>query len=437
MANFLFAATPMAGHVNPSLPIVRALDECGHRVRFVTGRRFAEPVVAAGATFVPLPASLDYSEQTIEEAFPERTGLSGVRRFQWDMANIFTARRAAYVQDLQRHLDDSSADAVVADNAFGAVSLLRELGGPPVAFYGTGVLTLPSRDVAPFGLNLPPRGDRLGRLRNKTLHAAMDALLLRNTRSVADAERLSLGLPPRNRSTFDSPVAPDLYLQLSSAGFDYPRSDLPPWVHFVGFPRPAQNQWALAPAAKPTWWDEVTSASGPPLVVVTQGTVATDPDLLLRGALRGLAGENVRVIAVSGGTDPSDPGPLPANARVAAYLPFADLFPHASAVVTNGGFGTVQLALAHGAPLVVAGRSEDKAEIAARVAWSGAGLDLRTERPRPDRIRTAVREVLDQPGYAVRARRLGDSSGQDPARRAAQLLTELATRRAHPVSERQ
>jgi hypothetical protein len=42
-------------------------------------------------------------------------------------------------------------------------------------------------------------------------------------------------------------------------------------------------------------------------------------------------------------------------------------------MVTNGGYGGVQQALANGVPLVVAGDSEDKPEVAARVRWSGTG----------------------------------------------------------------
>ena len=36
-------------------------------------------------------------------------------------------------------------------------------------------------------------------------------------------------------------------------------------------------------------------------------------------------------------------------------------------MLTNGGYGGVQYALAHGVPLVVAGDTEDKPEVAARV----------------------------------------------------------------------
>jgi UDP:flavonoid glycosyltransferase YjiC (YdhE family) len=55
---------------------------------------------------------------------------------------------------------------------------------------------------------------------------------------------------------------------------------------------------------------------------------------------------------------------------------------------------------------VVAGDSEDKPEVAARVRWSGAGVDLRTGRPSPARVAEAVRRVVAQPAYAERARAL-------------------------------
>ena len=133
------------------------------------------------------------------------------------------------------------------------------------------------------------------------------------------------------------------------------------------------------------------------------------------------------VVAVTGGADPAILGPLPANARAGGYVPYGPLFRQAAAVVTNGGFGGVQLALAAGAPLVVAGKTEDKAEVAARVAWSGIGLDLRTQRPSPDALRAAVRRVLDSPSYAAKARELAARApAAEAPGRAAQLLETLA-----------
>ena len=76
---------------------------------------------------------------------------------------------------------------------------------------------------------------------------------------------------------------------------------------------------------------------------MSQGTVATDADQLIRPALAGLADQDVLVIAVTGGTDPGLLGELPANTRVERYLPFEEILPHVDVFVTNGGFGGVQL----------------------------------------------------------------------------------------------
>ena len=50
-------------------------------------------------------------------------------------------------------------------------------------------------------------------------------------------------------------------------------------------------------------------------------------------------------------------------------------------MVTNGGYSGVQHALAYGVPLIVAGDTADKAEVAARVAYNRCGIDLHTARP--------------------------------------------------------
>jgi UDP:flavonoid glycosyltransferase YjiC (YdhE family) len=164
-------------------------------------------------------------------------------------------------------------------------------------------------------------------------------------------------------------------------------------------------------------------------VVVTQGTLAND-DLgqLIGPALTGLAGEDVTVIASTGGPPvESIPAALPANAKAVTFLPFDRLLPKASVMVTNGGYGAVNHALSLGVPLVVAGDSEEKPEIAARVAWAGAGINLGTGRPSPTQIREAVRTVLKKPQYRQRAQALRAAFARHNARdEIAELVEGLA-----------
>lgn len=281
-------------------------------------------------------------------------------------------------------------------------------------------------DLAPFGLGMAPRSGPLGHLRNRAMNALVRRAVFGFSIGLMDAQRARVGLPPAGRTPMEIAAPPAAYLQMSPRGFDYPRGDLPDWVHFLGHPRsrPGGSDWT-----PPAWWDEVVRGDRP-VVVVTQGTLATDLDELVRPALAGLAGEDALVVALSAGADPAVLGPLPANARAAAYLPFGELFRHASVVVTNGGFGGVQTAIAHGVPLVVAGTTEDKVEVSARVAWSGTGVNLKTNTPTPAAVRDGVRRVLAEPAFAARARALRDEAGDgDPAERAARLLEAIAARK--------
>jgi UDP:flavonoid glycosyltransferase YjiC (YdhE family) len=154
------------------------------------------------------------------------------------------------------------------------------------------------------------------------------------------------------------------------------------------------------------WWNDLDKARS--IVLVTQGTLTND-DLgqLVGPTLTALADEDLMVIATTGGPPvESIPVGLPANARAAAFLPFDRLLPKVSVMVTNGGYGAVNHALSLGVPLVVAGDSEEKPEIAARVAWAGAGINLRTGRPSAMQLREAVRAVITNPQYRQRAQTL-------------------------------
>ncbi len=123
------------------------------------------------------------------------------------------------------------------------------------------------------------------------------------------------------------------------------------------------------------------------LVGPTLAALANEPDLL--------------VVATAGGRPiEAIPGPIPANARLASYLPFEWALAKADVLVTNGGYGSVNQAMSFGVPLVAAGLTEDKADVNVRVAWSGVGINLATNTPTPQALRNAVRAVLDQAGLS-------------------------------------
>ena len=165
-------------------------------------------------------------------------------------------------------------------------------------------------------------------------------------------------------------------------------------------------------------------------MLVTQGTLATDPDNLLRPAISALADQDVLVIATSGGPDPETvlaARDRPANVRIEPFVPFTELLPLVDVMITNGGYGGVQMALAYGVPLVGAGTTEDKMEVNARAAHSGAGVSLKVDRPTSSQVLSGVRTVLDDPAYRARARLLQQAYARyGGARRAAAIVAGTA-----------
>lgn len=428
MSRFIFATMPQAGHTVPALPIARALVERGHSVRWHTGIAFAARIAETGAVYVPM-SEYDSSVDGLDAMFPERLNRKGIGRLKYDLAEMFPATVRGQLTDLQTLLADEPADVLVGDLGLLAGPILQELGGPPFAAVGITVVTYPDPNLAPFGPGLRPTTGRFGRVRNRVLTLAIRNLLFRPLFDAINEIRLENGLPEAEEVGMGYPSHAELFLQLSTAGFEYPRQ-VPEILRYVGPTRPASS----GDFEPPDWWPQIESADRP-VVLVTQGTVTTAGDELLRPTLDALANQDVLVVAVTGGPDPAELGPVPANARVERFLPFDRLLPLVDVYITNGGFGGVQMALSHGIPMVAAGKTEDKAEVSARIGYSGVGINLKTQHPTADQVRVAVRQLLADPRYAEAARRIqAEINGSGREDHAAELLEQLAKRRT-PVSQ--
>jgi UDP:flavonoid glycosyltransferase YjiC (YdhE family) len=421
MARILVATVPLTGHVQPMRLVVKELVARGHDVRWYGARKFRAAIEATGARFAAMRAAPDWDDADVEAALPVLRGKRGLARVKLQLREMFVAPMIAQLRDLEALVDDEPADAILADSAHLGAALLHERRHIAWASLGISALVMPSPDVAPFGSAMPPeRGSRF-------LNWLIFRVVFGDVNRALRRARAGAGVPPGTGTYFDV-WSPQLFLQPTVEAFEYPRRDLPPHLHFIGPLVPRE-----APTTLPAWWSELEDARRErrPVVLVTQGTLATDPRELIAPALRALARDPVLVIATLGGGDRALVGEVPGNARVEAFVPYEALLPHVSVMVTNGGYGGVQMALRHGVPLVVAGGSEEKPEIAARVRWCGAGLDLRTGRPRPSRVRRAVQRVLADERFRLRARQIAsEMERHDAPREATQLLEALITTRA-------
>jgi MGT family glycosyltransferase len=435
MARFIIAATALPGHVSPLLGIAHHLVGLGHEVVVHTASPFREKAEATGARFVPFRSEIDLDYRRIDEHVPGyRETQPGPERMMFGLKHFVCDAMLGQKAGLEEILSGFPADAIVADTVFaGTVPMLlgpRE-ARPAVVTLGITALAATSVDTAFFGSGLPPSSTPEGRARNISMHRTMQALCAGMQQGFDDT-LASIGCPPLPDFMFDSFITlPDCYLQLTGESFEYPRSDLPETVRFVG-PLLAPPTKAFDP---PGWWADLDG--GRPVVLATQGTLANeDFGQLIGPTLTGLAGEDVLVIATTGGPPvEAIPVPIPANGRATVFAPYDRLLPKVDVFVTNGGYGSVNYALSLGVPIVVAGDTEEKPEIAARVAWSGAGINLGTGQPRPEQIRDAVRAVLSDPRYRRRAQAMqADFARCDARREIAAILEDLVPRQQRRAS---
>lgn len=416
----------MGGHVTPMCAVGAALVARGHQVRVLTGARFRAEVEGSGMTFVAWPAPADYDDRDLNGSFPGRAHLRGVKAVRFDMSNLFARPMGDQFAAISAALEREAVGAIVCELTITGLipMLVGNAPRPPIHVLGCTPLPVTGRDTFPYGLGLEPPATPAAKLRARVMTVMAKKVILSGVQRELDAQlrgRALAGMPVFFTDWF---VLADRFWQLSVEGFEYPRSDLADNVRFAG---PLLGH---VRGEAPGWWDDLDGSR--PVVHVTQGTVDNhDFSKLIGPTLMGLADHDVVTVVTTGGRALNAlPSPLPDNVRCATFIPYHLLLPKVDVMVTNGGYGGVQYAITHGVPLVVAPEREDKPDVAARVAWSGIGLNLKTGRPTADTVARAVTRVLGDPSYRGAARRLAsEARGYDAL---ASIVAELESTGAPP-----
>ncbi len=362
----LFVAPPFAGHLDRLVPLMQAAQGADHAVRVLTGHARL-PVLRAHGIEAAAPPSLPPGAlEHLAEGFGRLHGRphAGLAQLRANLRLV-----PPLIDDLCADIRRWRADVVVADS----VALMA---GPAAARTGIPWITMlasplslhtPWGTPSFFGGWTPPRSWP-GRVRDAAGRAAHHAL-----REAVFAMNRHL-LPPELARPFRSDgseavYSPSAILGLGMDELEFPRR-WPPAFEMIG-------PLASAPSLDPP--PDLPFAARH--VFATLGTHLPWARARWRAGLERLARDRPdwAIVAsegrMEGGAARSGEAP---NLHVLPRLCYRRDLPRFDAVIHHGGTGIAYSAIAAGLPSLVVPHDFDQFDMAARIAWHGLGLRVRS-----------------------------------------------------------
>ena len=360
VARFLFVIVPVVARLWPAVAIGDALAASGHDVTWCGPESVLRPLVGPDVTIFP----------TGKRSYREipHTGMAAVRGL-WDEYVLPLNR---FIQGpVERAVAEYQPDVVIADQYALAGALAAYKHDTAWASLGAGILEL-----------TPPAADPgLQEWVGSRLAQAWE----------------TAGLPADDR--IDLRFSPYLVIATTARALTG-TAPMPEHCVLVGA---ALGSRRTDPSFSWDWWDP-----GRRHVLVTAGTLSAhlvhDFAARMMAALEPMAGQLQAVLNAAADTMP-DPPP---HVLVAPRVPMLDLMPRLDAVVCQAGQSTVNEALVHGVPLIVAPIRLHEQTVAEQVTRAGAGIAVSFSAATPAQLAAAVTAVLDEPGYRARARRISE-----------------------------
>jgi rhamnosyltransferase subunit B len=391
MSRIVIATIGSLGDLHPKIAIALELRQRGHDVVFATHKEYQTKIEALGFKFGrmrPDNIALD-DPQEMARMMDLKTGSEYIIR-----KGICPSLRQTYA-DLMNISKD--ADFIVAGEIVVAARLVAEKLGirwassamAPIAFLS--VYDPPVLPLFPFLAKL--RG--FGFIANWGV-INFAKLITKSWGEPVHQLRRELGLSALKGNPFiDDKFSPYLTIALFSPLLAKPQPDWAANTVMAGF----------------TFYDgstEITPElqlfldSGTPPIVFTLGSAAVlDPGNFYQESLQAAKQLNRRAVLLIGKNTP--PENLTKDIIAVSYAPYSQIFPHACAIVHQGGIGTTAQALRAGRPTIVMPYSHDQPDNAARVERLGTSRTIELKNYSALRVVKELNELLDNPSYANKA----------------------------------
>jgi MGT family glycosyltransferase len=407
-----FCTLAASGHLNPMITLARRLRERGQDV-FFAGIADCEPTVrAAGLEFHA------FGEQKFPPGFRREMeahlsklhGLAGIRYTLQRFLALFEEE----LREAPRVLRESRAEAAVVDEVLGGFPLAAVELQLPLIHIANALPIHQYDSVPPPFTDWPYRTGLMARLRNRAGYGVL-RYLLRPFEVVAEDHCRRHGLPFDKRDP-NARLSKLARISQLPAAFDFPNPELPPTFHHTG---PFHNRASRAEVKFP--WDELT---GQPLIYGSMGTVQNGAEHVFRTIAEACSNLGCQlVLSLGENVTREGVGPLPGNFIAVQHAPQLELLERAVLCITHAGLNTALESLAAGVPMVAIPITNDQPAVGARIVYTQTGIAVPYRRLDVERLRRAVRSVLEDERYRTNARRMQTAIREaDGLERAAEII---------------
>ncbi len=393
------------GDVHPYIAVALGLQARGHEVLIATSDYFRQKIEAHGIGFRPVRPDrpdLDANPDLARRIMDARKGGEYIIR---DM--MMSVLQESYEDTLAAA---EGADLLVSHVLTFTTRLVAEKKGIP----WTSTFLQPMGFFSAYDPPVLAPAPYLSRLRflGPTFHRLLFRCARWSVRSWSEPWhrlRAEIGLPPTSECPlFEGQHSPFLVLAMFSPLIAAKQPDWPLHTVVCGFPFHDQDSASLSP--------ELVRflEAGPSPLVFTLGSssaLAAGPFYEHSAAAAKLLGR--RAILILGDDTRNRPASLPEGVVAFDYVPFAELFPRAAAIVHSGGIGSTGLAMRAGRPMLVVPCAHDQPDNAARATRLGIARTISQQRYNPTRAAAVLRHLLDNPMYSQRAAEIGAKVRQE------------------------
>jgi rhamnosyltransferase subunit B len=397
MSRIVVTTIGSLGDLHPQIGLAIELRKRGHDIIFATMKEYGAIIEPLGFEFHPMrPDGTPINNpEEIAKMTDLKTGSEYVVR-KWLLPNL----RDTYIDLLDSAKD---ADLIVAgDIVYVAPLVAEKLGIPwvslalaPVAFfsaYDPSVIPL-----FPFLVKL--RG--LGTLINKVIIQLLKTV----TQSWAEPIhqlRTELGLSKINYNPLVDKSSACLVLAMFSSVLAKPQPDWAKNTVVTGF---TFYEGDLNQGKLPLQLQQFLDAGEAPIVFTLGSAAVMVPGTFYQESIRAVTQLNRRAVLLIGKSTPPDR--FSKDIIAIDYVPYSQIFPHACAIVHQGGIGTTAQALRAGRPTLIMPYSYDQPDNAARVKRLGTSRTIERKHYIAAIVAKELKALLENPNYATKAVEIG------------------------------